>query len=212
MPDRNGEGPDHRDLSRVVDAVLWLVELEGVQAVTVGALAERTGLEEAMLRRHYPDRETLWLAVLDVLQGRLGNLLEHSAGRAPQSPLQALEHIFTVHISFIGNRPAVPRLMIHLMTAVEMVAVRDRIAEIVRQYEANLILLFKQAQSRGQIRESVSARTFVTLLVGFIQGIAVRMHLFGPQSVTLGELKRAFRALMTGVVRSSAVGALSAWR
>jgi AcrR family transcriptional regulator len=57
--------------NEIVQAVLDLAGEDGPDAVTTQAIADRIGVTQGALFRHFPDKEAIWLAVFDWVRAAL---------------------------------------------------------------------------------------------------------------------------------------------
>jgi AcrR family transcriptional regulator len=82
---------------RILDAAYELFSRRGVQAVGVNEVIERAGVANATLYRHFPSKEKLVLAFLDLREQRwTKDLIEAGAMRRGSNPEQHLLAIFDV--------------------------------------------------------------------------------------------------------------------
>jgi AcrR family transcriptional regulator len=82
---------------RILDAAYELFSQRGVRAVGVNELIERAGVATATLYRHFPSKDELVLAFLDLREQRwTKDLLEAGAMRRGSNPEERLLAIFDV--------------------------------------------------------------------------------------------------------------------
>jgi AcrR family transcriptional regulator len=82
---------------RILDAAYELFSRRGVQAVGVNEVIERAGVANATLYRHFPSKEKLVLAFLDLREQRwTKDLIEAGAMRRGSNPEDRLLAIFDV--------------------------------------------------------------------------------------------------------------------
>jgi AcrR family transcriptional regulator len=89
-------------------AALALVEAEGVEALTMRALAKAVGVDHRALYRHYADRET----VLADVAAEGYRLLLAAQRRACESADAPLRRAFACYVDFALERPALHGLML----------------------------------------------------------------------------------------------------
>ena len=88
-------GPSARE--RILDAAYELFSRRGIQAVGVNEVIERAGVATATLYRHFPSKEKLVLAFLDLREQRwTKDLIEAGAMRRGSNPEERLLAIFDV--------------------------------------------------------------------------------------------------------------------
>lgn len=100
----------HGNLAQaLVDTAFALVQGEGAAAVTVRAVAGRSGVTATALYRHYADKEALLAAVAARGFGLLVERFEQArAGKAPQEGLTALG---LAYMDFAAENPHLHALM-----------------------------------------------------------------------------------------------------
>ncbi len=82
---------------RILDAAYDLFSRRGIQAVGVNEVIERAGVANATLYRHFPSKERLVLAFLDLREQRwTKDLIEAGAMRRGSNPEEQLLAIFDV--------------------------------------------------------------------------------------------------------------------
>src|SRR6478752_4363487 len=87
----------HGARERILDASYELFSHRGVRAVGVNEVIERAGVATATLYRHFPSKDDLVLAFLDVREQRwTKDFIEASAKRRGSNPEEQLLAIFDV--------------------------------------------------------------------------------------------------------------------
>src|SRR5262249_58172796 len=82
---------------QIVDTVLDLVAKQGADGVSIQAIADRIGLTQPAVFRHFPNKEAIWVAVMTWLQEQLRAIHQAADSRFGEWPLVVLKHIFTQH-------------------------------------------------------------------------------------------------------------------
>src|SRR5512139_2994956 len=96
----------------IVAAVLSLARERGPDAITTQAIADRIGVTQGALFRHFPDKEAIWLAVFAWVRESLDAVLDAAVARG-DSPLARIEQAFLAHVAFVAANPGVPRVLFH---------------------------------------------------------------------------------------------------
>lgn len=167
----------------IVETVLGLAAERGVEAITTGLIAERMGLTQGAVFRHFPNKEAIWRAVLGWLKVRLGTLFERSEAQ----PLDELERIFLGYMAFIHEYPAMPRLVFSDTFHHAHPGLHAEVRELVAGCEARLEALIREAVEAGQARAGHEAAA-AKLLLASIQGLAFQSAILGlvPDPRALG--------------------------
>ena len=96
----------------IVAAVLALARERGPDSITTQAIADRIGVTQGALFRHFPDKEAIWLAVFAWVREALGAVLDAAVAKA-DTPLAQLKQAFLAHVAFVAANPGVPRVLFH---------------------------------------------------------------------------------------------------
>ena len=134
----------------IVATVLALARERGPDAITTQAIADRMGVTQGALFRHFPDKEAIWLAVFAWVRESLGAVLDAAVEKA-DSPLAKIERAFLAHVAFIAANPGVPRVMFHEMQYPGDSPVRAEVRAMITAYRKRLALLFTQAKAAGEL-------------------------------------------------------------
>ena len=87
----------HSARERILDAAYELFSRRGIQAVGVNEVTERAGVATATLYRHFPSKDELVLAFLDLREQRwTKDIIEAEAMRRGSNPEERLLAIFDV--------------------------------------------------------------------------------------------------------------------
>src|SRR5262245_35174553 len=72
---------------RIVEIVLDLVSERGADSVSIQAIADKMGLTQPAVFRHFPNKEAIWVAVMDWLAESLRRIHSSAQLRTNESPL-----------------------------------------------------------------------------------------------------------------------------
>ena len=120
-----------------VQAVVDLAAEQNPTEITTTAIADRMGLTQGALFRHFPNKEAIVEATMSWVGERLLVSVDKAAEGAA-SPGAALEAMFMTHIDFVSKHPGVPRMLFgELQRSGETLAKR-MVQTLIRQYEQRL--------------------------------------------------------------------------
>src|SRR5262245_63158775 len=105
-PRQSGEARQQQ----IVETVLYLVAEHGADGVSVQAIADRIGLTQPAVFRHYPSKEAIWVAVMTWLEEQLGAIHQAADASFGESPLTILKHMFTQHVRMVERHPALAKI------------------------------------------------------------------------------------------------------
>lgn len=131
----------------VVAAVVELARERGPEGITTQAIADRVGVTNGALFRHFPDKLAMWSAVFDWVEERLEAVVDE-AFRGGGDPIEVLERVFLAHVRFVSGHPGVPRILFHELQRPADSEFRDRVRNAVRGYRKRIGELLAQANLR----------------------------------------------------------------
>lgn len=181
----------------IVAAVLALASERGPDAITTQAIADRIGVTQGALFRHFPDKEAIWLAVYVWIRESLGAAFAIAVDK-PRSPLAKIEAAFLAHVAFIAANPGVPRVMFHELQYPGDSPVRAEVRAMITTYRKRLALLFTQAKAAGELPADLDAALAPVLFIGAVQGLVIQSALAGDEAGMIKRARELFALLLHG--------------
>ena len=186
----------------IVQAALEIASRDGLEGLTIGALAEQMAMSKSGVFAHFGSREELQLAVLKEYVQRFIDEVLQPAVRKPRG-LPRLEAILDRWVAFLAREMA--RGCIMVAGAVEYDDVpgpqRDAMVAIITGWKRELVKAIRQAVAEGHLDSRVDAQQ----LVFEIYGLMLAMHQDARLLRSADSAKRAragLRRLIDGVRRS----------
>jgi AcrR family transcriptional regulator len=157
---------------QIVETVLDLVAEHGADGVSVQAIADRIGLTQPAVFRHFRSKEAIWVAVMTWLEEQLGAIHQAADASFGESPLSSLKHMFTEHIRMVERHPALAKIVFSDHLRLQFPSLQTRFAGIHVAYERRIVALLKRAKMQALVRASLPADDAATLFLCMIQGLA----------------------------------------
>lgn len=181
----------------IVATVLALARERGPDAITTQAIADRMGLTQGAVFRHFPDKQAIWLAVFAWVRESLGAAIAAAVEKA-DSPLAKIERAFLAHVAFIAENPGVPRVMFHEMQYPGDSPVRTEVRAMINSYRQRLTLLFTQAKAAGELPRDLDATLAPVSFIGAVQGLVIEASLAGDEAGMAKRSRKLFALLLDG--------------
>ena len=168
-----------------VDAVVELAAEQNPGDITTAAIAQRMGLTQGALFRHFPTKDAILESVLGWVSERLLGQLDAAAASAA-TPLAALEAMFMAHVDFVSRHPGVPRMLFgELQRPGDTLP--KRIAQTLTQgYAQRLRGHLAAGIACRELDPGLDADAAATLFIGTVQGLVM-------QSLIAGDVARIRR-------------------
>jgi AcrR family transcriptional regulator len=176
-----GERTRHVILTRAAE----LATEEGLEPLSIGRLAEATGMSKSGLFAHFGSKEELQVATVDHAASIFVDEVIAPARAAPKG----LPRVWALcdHKVDYAERRIFPGGCFFASTSVEFShrpgPVRDRIQEMLGSWQSYLAHAVEQAQAAGELDTRLSAREIAFQLDAFVESANARYQLFRDPAV-----------------------------
>ncbi|MBN9581104.1 MAG: TetR family transcriptional regulator [Afipia sp.] len=198
MNDRSQYLPADERRAATVQAVVDLAAQQNPAEITTAAIADRMGLTQGALFRHFPNKDAILEATMSWVSERLLISVDKAAEGAA-SPVAALEAMFMTHIDFVAKHPGVPRMLFgELQRSGETLAKR-MVQTLIRQYEQRLRRLMEEGKAHGELDAELDVDAAAVLFIGTIQGLVMQSLLAGKVNRIRREAPAVFAIYRRGI-------------
>ncbi len=181
----------------IVSAVLALARERGPDAITTQAIADRIGVTQGAIFRHFADKEAIWLAVFSWVRQALGEVLDEAV-RAGGSPLEKIERAFFAHVGFVAANPGVPRVLFHELQYPGDSPVRNEVRAMILAYRDRFGKLFRDAKTAGELPRTLDAKLAPIVLIGAVQSLMIQASIAGRDDDMESSARKLFALLLDG--------------
>ncbi|MEN9479213.1 MAG: hypothetical protein RLZZ298_608 [Pseudomonadota bacterium] len=188
--------------AEIIDVVLRLSAERSPGLITTAEIARSLGLSQGALFKHFPSKETIWLAVADRVATTLLATIEQAAEQAT-APLAALRAIFLAHVGFVIEHPGTPRFIFHELQRAVDSPVKLRLRGMLANYRQLLLRLLEAAAQRGELDESINQQAAASLFIGSIQGLVMQSMMVGKQFAMREQAVAVLAILERGIARQT---------
>ena len=178
----------------ILDVAAALATEEGLEPLSIGRLADATGMSKSGLFAHFGSKEELQLATVDHAASLFIAEVIEPARAAPRG----LARVWALcdHMVDYAERQVFPGGCFFAATAFEFNnrpgPVRDRISEMMASWLSYLQHAVEQAQEAGELHADASAPAIAFQLDAFAQAANAQYQLFRDPAV-FDEARRAIR-------------------
>lgn len=164
--------------AEIVEAALRLADELGPDRLTTGAIAEKVGLTQPGIFRHFPKKKDLWEAVAV----RIGTLMEarwKAARSGVSAPTDEIRAVIRAQLRLIQSNPAIPAILFSRELHSKNKNLRAAFFELMGRFHRTVAGLVARARESGELREDLDADDAAYLIIGLVQGLAVRWSISG---------------------------------
>jgi AcrR family transcriptional regulator len=162
----------------IVKTVLTLAAKQNPGDITTAAIASRMNLTQGALFRHFPSKDAIWQAVMEWVAEQLLARVERAI-EAAETPLQALEAVYTTHIEFVAANPGVPRLLFGELQRAKDTPAKRVARALLSRYRKRLTTQIEAGKAQGQVAPQIDSAAAATMFIGSIQGLLMQSLLAG---------------------------------
>lgn len=162
----------------IIEAMLAMVGEEGPDSVTTRRLAERVGVTEPALYRHFPGgKAEMWRALAMIVGERMQDAWRDALTLAGTGAMARLRALVTAQMRVIATTPALTAILFSRTLHRDNAALRAGVGEVGGRFHARLEQIVAEGQATGELRSQCNADAAAWLLISTIQGTAIRWSL-----------------------------------
>lgn len=161
-----------------VEAVVDLAAEQNLSDITTTAIAQRMGLTQGALFRHFPTKDAILQAVMSWVTERLLARVDKAA-EGTTSPVAALEAVFMTHIDFVSEHPGVPRMLFGELQRPGETLPKRMVQTLIQHYGERLHRLLEAGKAQGELDAGLDVDAAAVLFIGTIQGLVMQSLLAG---------------------------------
>ncbi len=170
--------PAEERRAATVEAVVELAAEQNPSDITTTAIAQRMGLTQGALFRHFPTKDAILESVMDWVAERLLARVDKAAASAA-SPMAALEAMFMAHIDFVAEHPGVPRMLFGELQRPGDTLPKKMVQTLIRRYSERLQHLLEAGKQQGELPAQLDIEAASVSFIGSIQGLVMQSLLAG---------------------------------
>ena len=190
--------PTEERQSEIIRVAVHLAAEKGIDSVTTQDMADAMKVTQGTIFKHFPTKDDIWLAVIHWIRERLMAVLEKAAAEAVD-PIDTIERMFFAHIAFISKHPSIPRLLFSEMLHKKNNKLHKLIQEIISGYESKISSLLEAAKKQSLVDNELDSQNAAVLYIGMIQGLFMRISIFGGKPLLLNEARKIFPIYLYGI-------------
>jgi AcrR family transcriptional regulator len=162
--------------TQIIETVIALAAQHSPGQITTQEIANVIGVTQGALFRHFPNKESIWLAAIEWVENELLTTLEATAKQAA-NPMDGLRQVFFRHVDFVIARPGVPRLVFNELQQPADSAIKAAVRKLLQRYRQLISGLIVAAAADNEINRNINVSAAATLFLGSIQGLVMQSML-----------------------------------
>ncbi len=164
--------------AEIIDASLRLADKLGPDRLTTEAIAKAVGLTQPGIFRHFPKKQDL----LEAVAARVRAMMETRWTKAQSGDGAAVDRIHALigaQLSLIQSTPAIPAILFSQELHTKNKSLRKVFFGLMTHFHRVIADLVTQACKAGELRDDLDPEDAAYLIIGLVQGLAVRWSISG---------------------------------
>jgi len=183
---------------QIINSALEIISEEGVKNLTMKRIANRIGISDAALYRHFINKQELMLAMIETGGKNLISRINFVLGNI-DNPVNKLKEILHIHLTHLEKNKGIPRLIFSEAIHQNNPILRNSVLKNVNQYLNLLRNILLQAKETGQVKEDIDIEATSMAILGLVQATALLWSLNGF-GYSLSEKAPVLWRLISGIL------------
>lgn len=178
----------------IIDTSLEIISTIGIQGLTIKNISKRIGISEPAIYRHYENKISILLAILDYFKSN-GEQMFRKQANVKDSPLQKIESIFQGHFEAFERNPSLVSVIFSEEIFRNEPVLQEKIAEIMDRNSSVIKALVAEGQVKGVIKPEIESKYLTIIIIGSLRMMVKRWQM-GDKSFNLrDEVSKLFNTL-----------------
>lgn len=190
--------PANERRAATVKAVIDLAAEQNPSDITTTAIAQRMGLTQGALFRHFPKKSDILQAVMSWVTEKLLARIDKAVA-STESPIIALEAVFMTHINFVAKHPGVPRMLFGELQQAGETLPKKMAQTLMKHYGERLDRLLEAGKAQGELINDLDINAASALFIGTIQGLIMQSLLAGKAGLISHNAPEVFAIYLRGI-------------
>ena len=156
---------------QIIEATQNLITSKGMEFVTIDAIAEKVGLTEGAIYKHFRSKREILTLLIDSIEQNLMETLVNSK-QVGDSSLDHLGRILVAHLNDVEDRRAVSFIIISEAIAFDGIFMSDRVSLMLNNYLDFIKNVVDEGIKDRSIRPDVDIAAAANTFLGMIQIVA----------------------------------------
>jgi AcrR family transcriptional regulator len=171
-------GKPHEERKReIIEATMDLAVEKGLKKLTTQAIADKVGIAQPTIFRHFKSRDEIFGAVInwvgDSLFKVIGGLFSE-AGPADER----LKKLLCKQLAFMNRHRAIPRVLFSDRLHLESPKLKAVVQKMMNGYVASVTGLLAQGVEEGTFRKDLDPERTARYIAAMIQGLVMRWSVY----------------------------------
>ncbi|MGQ5701219.1 TetR/AcrR family transcriptional regulator [Sandaracinobacteroides sp. A072] len=184
---------------RRAETISTVVKMAGSQdpaTMTTSQIAAAMGVSQGALFRHFPDKQAMWMAVLEWTRTELEARFDAIAATLPLDRLAAM---MEAHIAFVVGQPGVPRILFGELQRAGDTPTKAIVRSLMQDYRQRVAWELEAARRAGTIAAQADTEAATMLFLAMVQGLVMQSLAMDDFSAAAAMARRLYAQFRTSL-------------
>ncbi len=167
--------PERRQ--QIIASALELAAEQGVKRVTTQAIADRVGIAQPTVFRHFRSRDEIFAGAIAWLADRLLGALDGALGDDLPAD-RKLERLIQVQLAFVARHKGLPRVLFSDRLHLESPTLKKAVQQVMGRYTARVAGVVEEGIRQGRFRGDLEPMVAARFVAATVQGLIMRWSIF----------------------------------
>lgn len=169
--------PQEQRQKEIVQATMDLTAEHGIKKVTTQAIADKVGIAQPTIFRHFKSRNAIFSAVIGWIAENMFKAISSDMNQNAQ-PDDQLRKLLQRQLSFINKHPAIPKVLFSDLLHLESPKLKASLQEVMNRYITRLTQLLQQGKEKGVFRGDLDVDQTARYIAALVQGLVLRWSVY----------------------------------
>lgn len=178
----------------IIEAVVELAAKPGGQQITAQAIADRVGIAQPTVFRHFKSRERILEAVFEwIARQLLGVVSGVATGSGPADA--RLKTLLEKQLTFVAGHRGLPRLLFSERLHEENTGLKRSVRRIMNAYSSTVADVLRDGVASGVFRADLDSEETARMVMALVQGTIIRWSVSDFEFDLPGQVPALWRLL-----------------
>jgi AcrR family transcriptional regulator len=178
----------------IINTSLEIISTIGIQGLTIKNLSKRIGISEPAIYRHYDNKISILLAILDYFKSS-GEQLFRKQVNSEDDPLRKIECIFEGHFEAFERNPSLVSVIFSEEIFRNEPVLQEKIAEIMDRNSNVIKALVAEGQAKGVIKPEIESKYLTIIIIGSLRMMVKRWQMGDKSFNHSDEVNKLFSTI-----------------
>lgn len=185
---------------QILETLALMLEEHSGERITTAQLANRVGVSEAALYRHFPSKTRMFEELIGFIEDNIFSRITRIQAEESRCDIR-LQHIIALLLGFAERNPGISRLMTGEALAGEDERLRTRVNQLHERIELTLRQVLKDGERDHGLRTRQPVNITAQLLLSIVLGKTLRFAQSGFRDKPVTHWPEQWQLIIDGLFR-----------